>query len=44
MDKNQKLQHNVGGTHGLAGWANPEFIFFIAPCGEMASFPIGIKE
>jgi hypothetical protein len=28
-------------NHGLAGSANPNFIFVIAPQGEMASFPIG---
>jgi hypothetical protein len=31
----------MGQEHGLAGLANPDFIFVIAPCGEMASFSIG---
>ncbi len=31
----------VTAGHGLAGSANPKNIFVIAPCGEMASFPIG---
>jgi hypothetical protein len=31
----------MGGHHGLAGSANPNNISVIAPCGEMASFPIG---
>ncbi len=31
----------MGASHGLAGSANPNFIFVIAPQGEMASFFIG---
>jgi hypothetical protein len=31
-------------AHGLAGSANPNIIFVIAHCREMASFPIGTTQ
>ncbi len=42
LDPDLSTPQIVDPWHRLAGSANPDFIFVIAPRGEMASFPIGM--